>query len=315
MLNPITEIKASITTAKVIQRDLNQTLKEKQKAIHSFYSAKEKAEQTACSDKTPEVPTKTNITAEKTAPPKRIIADEEKEKQLLEMAKAHYQSYEDVAKFAKALDLRPGIVYLTLKHHSFIKQTESTQYRVLDSYYKNNGNLRAITEDVKLNVWLVSKTLEQLGISPNWASYKERAETGNVGDWAEEEFKRLVPNALDMNIQYQMNNPVFDFIVNEKTIDVKSANPRASRNTFQYAFRIRSHIDDEVPDFFCFFLIKDKIKEPKQGNYHILLIPKEILPEKNLSITIVPKGVVANSAMYWDFEVEPSALAAMLGDL
>lgn len=245
----------------------------------------------------------------------RIIADNEKEQQLLQMAKDRYQSYQDIAMFAKALDLRPGIVYLTLKHHSFIKQNETTEYRVLDAYYRNNGNLKAITEEVKLNVWLCAKTIEKLGLPPNWASYKERADSGKVGDWAEEEFRRLVPGALDMNMQYQMNNPLFDFIVNGKTVDVKSSNLRVNRTSLQYSVRIRNHSDSEMPDFFCLFLIKERNKEAKEGNYHILLIPKEVLPSKNISISIVPKNTEANSAMYWDFEVEPAALAAMLDDI
>ncbi|MFK5041539.1 hypothetical protein ACI3P4_11670 [Glaesserella parasuis] len=59
---------------------------------------------------------------------RRIIADKDKEQQLLKMAKEHYTSYADVAKFADALNLRAGIVYLTLKYinsqnflHNFTK--------------------------------------------------------------------------------------------------------------------------------------------------------------------------------------------------
>ncbi|MFW9304104.1 riboflavin synthase subunit alpha, partial [Glaesserella parasuis] len=92
---------------------------------------------------------------------RRIIADKDKEQQLLKMAKEHYTSYADVAKFADALNLRAGIVYLTLKYHGFVKQTETTQYRVLDSYYRHNGDLKEITKDVGLTVWIVAKTLEQ----------------------------------------------------------------------------------------------------------------------------------------------------------
>lgn len=312
MMNPITEMQAQITTAKVLQRDLRQAVQEKKESISKFYSAKEKAEQAV------QNPPKMANTPEPLPivhKPKQIIADAEKEQQLLKMAKEHYTSYADVAKFAEALGLRAGIVYLTLKHHNFIKQNETTQYRVLDSYYRNNGNLKAITLDTGLKVWIVSRTLEQLGIAPNWASYKERTETGNVGDWAEEEFKRLVPGALDMNMQYQMNNPGFDFMVNGKTVDVKSSNTRATRTSDQYYFRLRREKDDELPDFFCVFLIKDRNKEPGGDNYHILLIPKEVLPDIKKSISIVPKDRKANSTMYWDFEVEPVALAAVLDEI
>lgn len=310
MLNPETKMQAQLTTAKVLQRDLRQTVNAKMQAIETFYSAKQNAAEQKNEPAVIKHATQTPFI------PKRIIDDEEKERELLQMAKAEYQSYEDVARFAKALNLRAGIVYLTLKHHNFIKQNETTQYRVLDAYYRNNGHLKAITEETGLTVWIVAKTLEQLGLSPNWASYRDRAESGNKGGVAEEEFRRLVPSAVDMNMNYKMNNPVFDFVINEKTIDVKSSSLVGKSSVQQYGMRIRSHPEDEnLPDFFCLFCLIDKTKPLTAGNYHILLIPKEVLPANNERIAIAAKGRQANSAMYWDFEVEPSALASILGDI
>ncbi|MCT8517825.1 riboflavin synthase subunit alpha [Glaesserella parasuis] len=247
---------------------------------------------------------------------RQIIADKDKEKQLLKMAKEHYRSYADVAKFADALNLRAGIVYLTLKYHGFIKKTETTQYRVLDSYYQHNGDLKEITKDVGLTVWIVAKNLEQLNLSPNWASYKERAETGLKGDWAENEFKRLVPSAIDMNIQYQMNNPRFDFIVNNKEIDVKYSSVRKVRGSKQYALR---YDPDNLPDFFCLFASDDEVEksdDPPSG-YRILLLPREILPKNKTQVNINsdPDNKRASSTMYWDFAVEPAALSALLGNI
>lgn len=308
-INPITEMKADLTVAKVLQRDLHSALKDKQKAVRDFYVAKEKSETTACEPAPPVPP----------PPPRSTIADQEKEQQLLQMAKARYQDYKDVAIFANELGLRAGIVYLALKHHGFIKQNETTEYRVLDAYYKSNGNLREITEQTQLTVWICSQTLQKLGIAPNWASYKERGELGSYtqGGWAEEEFKRLVPSAVDMNMQYRMNNPRFDFIVNEKEIDVKFSTKRQTRgNNWQYVFRYNP---DNLPDFFCLFCSLDKSEDNKAipSGYRILLIPKEILPsnKKQLVITATEGNERAASAMYWDFEVQPAALSAMLGEL
>lgn len=309
MLDPINEMKAEITTAKVLQSELHNTLKKKRESIKGFYQAKEKAE-----SEIPPEPLKVNI--EPPPQPKyRVIADLEKEQALLKMAKAEYQSYADVAKFAKILNLRAGVVYLTLKHHGFIKQNETTQYRVLDSYYNNNGNLKAIVADVGLNVWLCAKTLEQLGLSPNWQSYKEDKVEVNLGDWAEEQFRKLVGNALDMNRYYQSSNPNYDFIINGKTVDVKGSTLKTgsgeNARSPQYAFRIKS---DSPPDFYCVFLIKDKDKAYSLDNCHILLFPKDILPNNRKGVYIAKKSdtSTALSQMYWDFEVEPAALATML---
>lgn len=243
--------------------------------------------------------------------------DENKEQLLLIMAKEHYKNYLDVNKFATELSLKPGYVYLTLKHHSFIKQNETTQYRVLDAYYQHNGNLRAITEAVGLSVWVVAKTLEELGLSPNWANYKAQAESSLKGDVAEEEFRRLVPSAVDMNRQYARNNAVFDFIVGGKTVDVKlSTLVKSGKNFYQYAFKVRRTVEDNnLPDFFCLFCVIDKTKPFGEDNYSILLIPKEVIPSGNMKIAIVPKGGTANSSMYWDFEVEPTVLASILGGI
>ncbi|MEG9482800.1 riboflavin synthase subunit alpha [Mannheimia sp. HC-2023] len=308
MLNPITEMKAELTTAKVLQTELHHTLKKKRESIQSFYQAKEKAE-----SEIPPKPQKVGIEPP-TQPKYRVIADQEKEQALLKMAKAEYQSYADVAKFAEVLNLRAGVVYLTLKHHGFIKQNETTQYRVLDSYYKNNGNLRAITEDTGLTVWICSQTIKQLGLSPNWQSYRQSIGIGGngIGGAGENEFARLVPFAVDMNQDYQANNPIFDFVVNEKTIDVKTGALRinaSTRESGNYVFRL----SNERPDFYCFFVIQNEEKGCIAGNYRILLIPAEVIPEGKTAVYIshAPEEDV-KSSLYWDFEVEPAALATML---
>lgn len=307
MINPITEMRADITTTKVLQAELQQTLKQKRQAVHGFYTAKTKAEN--------ELPAERNVQIEPPKTPKYSpMADKSKEAELLKMAKARYQSYHDIAVFAKELGLRPGVVYLTLKHHNFIKPTESTQYRVLESYYRHNGNLRSITEETGLTVWICAKTIEQLGLSPKWQSYRASLSTtaSGIGNSGEEEFIRLVPQAVDMNQDYLMNNPTFDFIINEKTIDVKTGTLRINNSTSKdgnYAFRV----NNERPDFYCFFCVKDSEKGVISGNYHILLIPSVIIPSDKTTVFIShDKHANKNSALYWDFEVEPAALESVL---
>lgn len=117
----MTEMKAEITTAQVLQNELRQTIQSKQKAVHAFYSAKEKSEQAV------EIPKKSAKIEPPPVPKFNTIADKDKEAELLKMAKARYQSYADVALFAKELNLRAGVVYLTLKHHGFIRQLATRQ--------------------------------------------------------------------------------------------------------------------------------------------------------------------------------------------
>lgn len=307
MNNPITEIKADTTTAQALHNELQYTLNKKRQAVRNFYEKRALAEK----ENAPKP-----IIAPPPAKPKfNIIADKDKEAELLKMAKARYQSYADVALFAKELNLRAGVVYLTLKHHGFIRQTETTQYRVLDSYYRNNGNLKVMTEETGLTVWICAKTIEQLGLSPNWAGYKSSLLSGckSQGRSGEEEFARLVPEALDMNAEYKFSNEAFDFILNEKKIDVKTYNSFNNRGTKSYVLRLNH---GEQPDFYCVFLIIDKEKGCVAGNYHILLIPSVIIPDGKTSVHISPtKDSNRGSAFYWDFEVEPAALATILENL
>lgn len=102
-------------------------------------------------------------------------------------------------------------------------------------------------------------------------------------------------------------------MVNGKTVDVKSSKLRVeSRGRPHYGFRLRSSKGEELPDFICLFCILDNDKPNQQGNYRILLLPKEVLPD-GTNIHLSTPDSRAISAMYWDFEVQPAALAAMLG--
>ena len=251
---------------------------------------------------------------------RRIIADETKEQQLLHLAQTQYQSYKDIAVFAEECGLKPGIVYHTLKYHNFIQQNETTEYRVLDAYYQCNGNLRGIVEMTGLGVWICAKTLENLGFSPKWQSYREiyQANSTPAGGWAEQEFKRLVPDAIDMNNHYRMNNPRFDFLFKDKEIDVKfSALRKTKGSNYQYSFRYKP---DEMPDLFCFFIAAistEELKSQTPDEYKILLIPSAALPPDRdaLNINHDRNNKKALSRMYWDFEVAPAALESFLESL
>lgn len=248
---------------------------------------------------------------------RRIIADETKEQQLLRFAKIRYRSYKDIAVFAEECGLKLGIVYHTLKYHNFIQQNETTEYRVLDAYYQCNGNLRGIVEMTGLGVWICAKTLENLGFSPNWQSYREiyQANSTPAGGWAEQEFKRLVPAAVDMNNHYRMNNPRFDFLFKDKEIDVKFSTLRKTKGSnYQYSFRYKP---DEMPDFFCFFIAAisaEELKSQTPNEYKILLIPSDALPPNRdaLNINHDRNNKKALSRIYWDFEVAPAALESFL---
>lgn len=100
------------------------------------------------------------------------------------------------------MNIRAGAVYVVLKAHNFIKHADTTEHRVMTAYFKHNGKLAAITEETGLTVWIVAKTIENLGYSPRRQEYRDSryiTGSGRGGIGAEEQFKRLVPDAVDMN--------------------------------------------------------------------------------------------------------------------
>lgn len=242
------------------------------------------------------------------------IIQDHHQKALLSLAKSEYQNYQDVRHFAERLSLRAGQVYEVLKHHGFIKQNETTEYRVMNAYFECEGNLKKITEQTGLTVWICAKTIEKCGYSPRWTSYRAYTESCNIGDWAEAEFNRLVPQSLNMNQRYQANHPVFDFVIGEKTIDVKASALRVSRTSLSYNFR---YDPKNMPDFFCLFCIPQTSREMKEiKKYHVLLIPSAALPTNKTTFRMTgSKETMAESRIYWDFEVQPCALAAFLDEL
>ncbi|OOF52742.1 hypothetical protein [Rodentibacter trehalosifermentans] len=246
--------------------------------------------------------------------------DDPRERIILNWAKEHYKGYTSINTFPfHQYDMKPkitaGVVYLCLKKHSFIQQNETTEYRVMDAYFRFNGNLLFMCEDLGLGVWIVAKTVEKLGYPPRWHEYRESRyiTRSSSGTSAEMKFKQLVPDAVDMNENYRENNPIFDFIVNEKTVDVKelTAISRKYNKQQYYDFKFPKN-EEERADFYCLFLCHDKQARMK-GSFDVLLIPQEALP-MNKGQTQISVSETANShKFFYQFQVDPTSLAYMLG--
>ncbi|MBS9781750.1 MAG: hypothetical protein KGV56_04580, partial [Gammaproteobacteria bacterium] len=65
-------------------------------------------------------------------------------------------------------------------------------------------------------------------------------------------------------------------------------------------------------DFYCLFLCYDREKRV-EGDYVVLLIPKDALPDesKQMRISLNPKA--PSHQLWFQFQVEPIALPYMLG--
>lgn len=247
--------------------------------------------------------------------------DDPRERIILDWAKTHYQDYRSINcfpfhQYEGKPKITAGVVYLCLKKHSFIRQNETTEYRVMDAYFRFGGNLQYMCEELGLTVWVVAKTVEKLGCSPRWHEYRESRYVTRTssGTSAEMKFKQLVHEAVDMNEDYRENNPVFDFIVNEKTVDVKEMtiiSRKGGDERKYYDFKFPKY-DEDRADFYCLFLCKDKEIRMK-GEFDIILLPKEALPQGKGQIQISVCPTANTHKFFYQFQVDPASLAYMLG--
>ncbi|AZI13589.1 hypothetical protein ACU6T4_07515 [Avibacterium paragallinarum] len=310
------ETQTELIVGQVLTQQIKQQtrLDSMRKSVSNYLQRKEVAPPTPAVEPFPK--------KEKTTKPACQSLPQEMENAIIAWAKCHYNGIDDIKRCATETGIATGKVYHTLKHHSFIQQNETTEYRVLNGYFKHNGRLADITEETGLSVWIVAKTIEKLGYSPKWQEYRDSRYVTKTssGIGAEAKFKELVPSALDANEELRENMPGYDFIINEKTVDVKESIlysvPRKKEKSWR--FYIPALLEDRA-DFYCFFCLHDR-EERTNGAYDLLLLPKEVLPEcpNNKSgkrqVWIGANQQLDSHQFYFQFKVDPVALSYMLTD-
>lgn len=126
------------------------------------------------------------------------------------------------------------------------------------------------------------------------------SDAAKMGGRAEEEFQRLVPDAIDANKYFQKNNPVYDFYMDGITIDVKYSsrlNNKGVKNAWSVAVR-----GDQ--DFIVAFLESETGK--KLDSYYVLCIPMAFVVQK------VKLGITEGNLYFQEFRIEPEELQPML---
>lgn len=121
---------------------------------------------------------------------------------------------------------------------------------------------------------------------------------GRMGGMAEELFQKLVPEAIDANKYWKVNNNDFDFMYKDLKIDVK------------YASCFMRGIKKDIPTW----------KVRVSGKHDVIVAFLERKPDEkleNCNILIIPNGVVSgvfnielreNSEVYQNFKVDVSEL-------
>lgn len=124
-----------------------------------------------------------------------------------------------------------------------------------------------------------------------------------LGGQAEELFQKLVPEAIDANRYFKKNNPVYDFILQDLTIDVKYSSlrkdPRSTTGRGYWGIRATGN-----QDFIVAFLERNEgtqLEDP-----YILCLPMAFVSVKStLNVTF-------SSPFFKEFMLEPEELSPYL---
>lgn len=122
------------------------------------------------------------------------------------------------------------------------------------------------------------------------------------GAEAEELFQKLVPNAIDANKFWKINNPIYDFMYKELTIDVKYASLYKKR---QWSVRISSKAD-----FTVVFL--ERAVGAGLNKAYILLIPYAFVEERRTKGRDVSRTLSKKSYLFEQTMVLPESLVDLL---
>lgn len=178
-----------------------------------------------------------------------------------------------------------------------------TRQSVIDAYQRL-GSVRDACDETGCSPYVAVIWLSKAGVLKANERARYGCESSQRGAEAELEFQRLAPQAVCANSTVASNNPSFDFMVGETTVDVKSAIPR-SDGRWGWTMPGNKALQ---PDFVVVFLANDKTG--LQSGYRILLLPVALMPDSR-SKALRPEN---DKSPLWDFEVQPEALAELLAE-
>ena len=94
-----------------------------------------------------------------------------------------------------------------------------------------------------------------------------------LGGEAERQFQELVPNAINANEVIKKNNPGFDFLFGDLTIDIKYSSMHVRDKRVYWEIRVSG-----PQDMIVAFIEKEKGYELKDA--HILMIPRSLIGQQ-----------------------------------
>lgn len=167
--------------------------------------------------------------------------------------------------------------------------------------YLEHGDFRTAARLSGLPMHIAHIKLRKAGVLKIADKIRFGSKGAKLGGQAEQLFQQLVPDAIDANALFRKNNPVYDFVFKNMTIDVKFSSRHASKKNSNH-WSVRSKGEQ---DFIVAFLESEAGKGVE--NPYCLLIPMDFVDVKQMYIS--PSGV-----WFKEFQVEPEELRGILED-
>ena len=176
--------------------------------------------------------------------------------------------------------------------------------------YKECGNFHQAVKESGLPALVAHVKLLSSGVLKIQDKIKYGSESARLGGKAEELFQKLVPEAVDANKYWQQNNPKYDFMYKNMTIDVKFSSYLKSRKNENSNARYWAVRCNGSANLYVIFLENEKNtdEDKKLENPYILLIPNGFLN------TCQKKHFTKGSVFFTDFQVKKDELNTMLDE-
>lgn len=174
--------------------------------------------------------------------------------------------------------------------------------QVLEAY-RRIGTVKGVCDQTGCPPYIATIWLKKARLLTPKDNQSYGTKSSKNGALAEAEFQRLVPEAVSANTHIQENNPVFDFMIGDLTVDIKYSS--LWKTVGKWGFR--TALDKAfAPDLYCAFLATQNSGKLSDG-YHILLIPSDLADGKSITLTPSNQG-----SPWWQFAVAPDQLRAAL---
>ena len=177
-----------------------------------------------------------------------------------------------------------------------------TREEIIDLYVET-GDYNLVQQKSKLPPLRLKILLAKAGVMSIQDKIRYGTKGQKLGGMAEELFQKLVPEATDVNTLYRRNNPDFDFIYGNYTIDIKYSSMylekryKTEEKNHHWSVKCGGNQDAIVA-----FLERERGKG--LDNPYILFIPMSFIGEGQKSLHISE-----SNPYFTDCLVEPEELA------